>query len=275
MNLKKRKMQSSNILYLTKNCNLRCSYCFERERHRNESISFSGIDSFLDDVIRREPDSVSTICLFGGEPFLEFEKLRYVLEKCERITKETGKQFAFSTITNGTLLHNYIDELRLFNAAKSTKFSLIISYDGNYQKYRETSGIVEKNLNLLLENDIPFGISYSVLEYNSDRKILISELVRIIKKYFLRDKREYLRINFDIEKIENKYNCSFDEYLKGIQEHLFLLYKYYRVPICHLVCKICGRCKKDNFSDEALSCIPDGDSIIIRPEKTSGPFDHF
>ena len=206
----RKNLQHSNILYLTKNCNLKCDYCFEKGHHRNESISYSGIDSFVDDVLKREPNGVSTLCLFGGEPFLEFKKILYVVDKCVEIQENTGKQFAFSVITNGTLLHSYIDDLKRITSLNHLKFSLDVSYDCSFQFLREKTGIVERNLNLLLENNIPFGISYTYMVEDFKSISLIKDLVRIIKKYFSGyNRQEKIRINFDFRQIEDKLGCTY------------------------------------------------------------------
>ena len=61
---------------LTEACNLDCTYCYENHKSSNK-ISIET----LKDIVRREMTTETNFSnvefdLFGGEPFLEFEKIK-------------------------------------------------------------------------------------------------------------------------------------------------------------------------------------------------------
>ena len=118
------------ILEITRQCNMRCTYCvdgdayrFKNDVHRDdmpESTALKGIDFLLKHSgSQQRPLAVS---FYGGEPLLRFPLIEKVIAYVEM---QAGKDIVFSVTTNGTLLNgDYID----FFAEK--KVQLIVSIDG-------------------------------------------------------------------------------------------------------------------------------------------------
>lgn len=67
-------------LILTNQCNKRCEYC--DLDFRNKSLSYSDLDLFIDFLSKNKANY--TINFFWWEPLLEFEKLKYFLEKSKK-----------------------------------------------------------------------------------------------------------------------------------------------------------------------------------------------
>lgn len=67
-------------LILTNQCNKRCEYC--DLDFRNKSLSYDDLDLFVDFLSKNKANY--TINFFWWEPLLEFEKLRYFLEKSKK-----------------------------------------------------------------------------------------------------------------------------------------------------------------------------------------------
>ena len=63
-------------LYLTENCNLRCKYCYEKNKTTNE-MDYNTIKSIIDYEIKQN-DIHSQINFYGGEPLLK-KNLIYIL----------------------------------------------------------------------------------------------------------------------------------------------------------------------------------------------------
>jgi organic radical activating enzyme len=94
-----------NILELevTRKCNLKCAHCLKGDAC-NVSMDLSTIDSVFKQV-----DTIETLSLCGGEPFLVPETIRYIVRKA----KEYGVIINnWDLITNGTIYSdNVIDVL--------------------------------------------------------------------------------------------------------------------------------------------------------------------
>lgn len=67
-------------LILTNQCNKRCEYC--DLDFRNKSLSYDDLDLFVDFLSKNKANY--TINFFWWEPLLEFEKLKYFLEKSKK-----------------------------------------------------------------------------------------------------------------------------------------------------------------------------------------------
>jgi len=118
--------RSSLIVTLTRQCNLRCSYC-PTVKEGWPSLSRTAIDKALDlfDVFYSEGD----IKLFGGEPLLEPELVRYVLESVR--DKENIRWVYLST--NGLGLNQeWIEFLQQY-----PKAILTLSMDGRAEDHRK------------------------------------------------------------------------------------------------------------------------------------------
>ena len=112
-------MMDTNItscyFILTENCNLRCTYCFEKDtravsKYMSEETAFKMIDFLVANAIAsNDKKRTVNITFFGGEPMLctdlMISMLRYGVEK----EKETGVKIKFAIITNGTIYNEKVE----------------------------------------------------------------------------------------------------------------------------------------------------------------------
>ncbi len=112
------------IFYLTNSCNLKCKYCYEKNK-LNKVIDFNIIERLLKKRINSK-DTNTTIAFFGGEPLLEKQILYDTVNLCKDLEKESKHRFFYSLTTNGTLID---DEFIKF--CKENNISVGISIDGD------------------------------------------------------------------------------------------------------------------------------------------------
>ena len=111
-------------LYLTENCNLRCSYC-TREKHAQD-MSRATVEKAVELAFSRGKNA--GICFFGGEPLLKKDLIYYALELADERSRQTGIPFLSKITTNGTL----IDE-EFASVAKRANMQIGFSFDGTMQ----------------------------------------------------------------------------------------------------------------------------------------------
>lgn len=131
---------------LTQKCNLNCTYCCYGELYHHEGndhskelnidVAFCIIDTLCEQMnqnVNRSTKKKFIIGFYGGEPLLNFDSIKNIVEYTESRSSDDF-YFEYILTTNGILLDKYIAFFVKYN------FSLTISLDGNYENsgYRLT-----------------------------------------------------------------------------------------------------------------------------------------
>lgn len=120
-------------LQITQNCNLACKYCAyandtdgKQRRHTSRNMPIQtakkGINFLFEHSGNEEEINIG---FYGGEPLLEFKKLKVLIDYSENIAKSKSKELSFSITTNATLLNDEMIEYFMGHNIK-----LLISLDG-------------------------------------------------------------------------------------------------------------------------------------------------
>ena len=116
-------------LHIAHDCNLACKYCFaeEGEYHgRRELMSFEVGKKALDFLVKNSGNRVNLeVDFFGGEPLMNWEVVKQLVEYGRSLEKPYNKKFRFTLTTNGVLLNDEIMEY--LNKEMS---NVVISLDG-------------------------------------------------------------------------------------------------------------------------------------------------
>lgn len=144
-------MFSRLILPLTRYCNLNCEYCYVDKRG-NKSLPFlvgaKAVNFLMQNNKNKEVDLIFT----GGEPLLEWEKMKKLIFYAEYAAKRVGALIrTLGFPTNGLLLN---EDILSFCQKKNVKIA--VSIDGVRNKRKTTEGfnsyfIIEKKFPLLLK----------------------------------------------------------------------------------------------------------------------------
>lgn len=117
------------VLQVTQNCNLRCAYCtysgsYYNRKHSNKRMSVDVALKAIDFLMSHssEVDEVA-VSFYGGEPVLELDLIRRVLDYVEQEYPE--KKVRYNLTSNLTLFN---DEVRKFVIEKN--IAVMISIDG-------------------------------------------------------------------------------------------------------------------------------------------------
>ncbi|MGN1131526.1 MAG: thioether cross-link-forming SCIFF peptide maturase, partial [Ruminococcus sp.] len=116
-------------LHIAHDCNLCCKYCFagEGEYSGDRSLmSFEVGKRALDFLIEQSGDRKNLeVDFFGGEPLMNFDVVKQLVEYARSIEKEKGKNFRFTLTTNGVLLDDEVMEW-----ANKECYNVVLSLDG-------------------------------------------------------------------------------------------------------------------------------------------------
>ena len=119
-------------LHVTHDCNLACRYCFaeEGEYHGQRALmSFEVGKQALDFLIEHSGNRTNLeVDFFGGEPLMNWDVVKQLVEYGRSREAETGKRFRFTVTTNGVLLN---DEMMDF--INREMHNVVLSIDGRKQ----------------------------------------------------------------------------------------------------------------------------------------------
>lgn len=108
-------------LVITDDCNLRCSYCYERNLRLHQSMSFDAGIRIIDWFYNSSKSPKKYVSFYGGEPLIQINLIRDLVNYC----RNRYTDLVFSITTNGTLVNeNNIDMLKNFH-------SVVLSLDGS------------------------------------------------------------------------------------------------------------------------------------------------
>ena len=116
-------------LHIAHDCNLACKYCFaeEGEYHgRRALMSYEVGKKALDFLVANSGSRKNLeVDFFGGEPTMNFEVVKQLVEYGRSIEEANNKKFRFTLTTNGILLN---DEILDF--ANKEMSNIVLSIDG-------------------------------------------------------------------------------------------------------------------------------------------------
>lgn len=155
-------------LHVAHDCNLRCSYCFagtgEYLGHRSLMSLETGkraVDFLIENSGNRRNLEVD---FFGGEPLMNFEVVKGIVEYARAREKETGKNFRFTITTNAMLLdadkRNYINE---------NMHNVVLSLDGR----KEVNDEVRKRVDGTGSYDRILPLAMKMVEERGDKQYYI------------------------------------------------------------------------------------------------------
>ena len=227
--------QDHIMLLVTENCNLNCSYCYERRKNLKNmpyETAVSIIDAHLKDAA---PDKPIVIEVFGGEAFANFDLIRKIDAYVER-TYGDLKVF-YETTTNGTLVHGEIQE---WLTKRKEKFLLSVSVDGTRDMHNRnrvfasgkgsfdsidldffvktwsgcpakmtisertlpnmSAGIIYlESLGFKCDATLSVGMEW---DYEKNQEIFIRELIKLIEYYIARPEQQLCTmLNLDLREI--------------------------------------------------------------------------
>ena len=119
---------------MTQDCNLHCPYCYQpREfRQKDSGISREIIDCAMGFVVRTFDEAKVKFSIFGGEPFVNFDMVRYLVD--------TYPMFPYVVTTNGLVL---VESAEAREWVKSRKGTLRVSVSIGALKQKFGKGYLE------------------------------------------------------------------------------------------------------------------------------------
>lgn len=128
-------------LHVAHTCNLNCEYCFARQGNyngENSLMSFEVGKQALDFLIANSGNRVNLeVDFFGGEPLMNWEVVKQLVEYARSQEKKYNKKFRFTLTTNGMLINDDVIDF-----SNKEMYNVVLSLDGR----KEIHDKLRKNL---------------------------------------------------------------------------------------------------------------------------------
>lgn len=239
-------------LIVSHDCNLQCGYCYadygtfggERKLMSFETAKES-IDKLLD------KNSNNFILFFGGEPFLNFPLMKYVVEYGYR----NDLNIKYTTITNGTIMNDTIKKFIYENF-----YALQVSLDGpkeinDLQRYGRLKSVHDQVLDTIVQlksRSYPLSIKCiitknsvnnlnAIIEYLSS--LGVGSIAFAEASLLPKDSKFYIS---DIE-YKNYINKLSQEFVQNLEQLASGKKTPMMVPIFDILCSLTTKTRKINY----------------------------
>lgn len=275
VDFKKRKtVVKALCLHIAHDCNLACKYCFaeEGEYHgRRALMSFEVGKKALDFLIANSGNRRNLeVDFFGGEPLMNWEVVKQLVEYGREKEKEYNKNFRFTMTTNGVLLNDEImeycnremsnvvmsldgrkdvnDHMRPFRNGKGS-FDLIVP---KFQKFAEIRGDRDYYIRgTFTRHNLDF--SKDVLEF-ADLGFRSMSIEPVVAK----PEEEYAIREEDLPQIMEEYDRLAAEYIKRKKEGHGFNFFHFNIDLNQGPC-VAKRLSGCGSGTEYLAVTPWGD----------------
>lgn len=261
-------------LHMAHDCNLGCKYCFAGQGEFNGPkalMSFEVGKAAIDYLIANSKNRRNLeIDFFGGEPLMNFDVVKQLVEYGNKQAEKYGKVFRFTITTNGILLDDekidYINK-NMYNVVlsldgrKETNDTMRPtksgkgSYDIIVPKFQKlVEGRKDKNYYIrgtFTRNNIDFG--KDVMHYR-DLGFELTSMEPVVDH----EQNEYALREEDVEKVNAEYENFAKEYLEIRKHDKKFRFFHYMIDLSGGPCAI-KRISGCGAGLEYLAITPDGD----------------
>lgn len=222
-----------HIFVVSKNCNFNCIYCQAGNLNQNENYNMSkGTAKRAVDIAMDSPSRHLTFEFQGGEPLMNFETIKYIVEYSKSISN--GKFIEYSLVSNLTLLTDEMIEFFLKN-----EVSICTSIDGdrvlqninrpykNADSYKETVNKIKK----LKEKQIKVNAIETTTKHSLDKyKEIVDEYIKLeLESIFIRAltrlgkaDNNWKNIGYEAEEFLEFYKKALDYIIEKNKQGIFL-----------------------------------------------------
>ena len=264
----------SMCLNIAHDCNLRCEYCFAAQGdfgHGRKLMPFEVGKAAIDFLIKHSANRHNLeLDFFGGEPLMNFDVVKQVVEYARSVEKEHNKNFRFTITTNGVLLDD--DSIDFINREMS---NVVLSLDGRKEvndRLRPTVNkkgsydiIVPKYQKLVeARGDKEYYVRGTFTKYNLDFADDVMHLNELgfdqisVEPVVAPDEEPYAIKEADLPQILEEYDRLAAEYVKRHKEGRGFTFFHFMLDLTQGPC-VAKRLSGCGSGTEYLAVTPWGD----------------
>lgn len=264
----------SLCLNVAHDCNLRCQYCFAstgdfkgQRQLMSADVGKKAIDFLISHSASREHLEVD---MFGGEPLLNFDVVKEIVEYGRDRAYKHGKSINFTITTNAVMLND--ENMRYIN---DNFYNVVLSLDGRpevndrMRVHRDGTGsyghIVDKIVKMAaMRKDKEYYVRGTYTRYNLDFAKDVLHIVDLgidrvsVEPVVAPEEADYALRYEDLPVIKEQYKILAEEYIKRYREGRPFVFFHFNVDLEQGPC-LYKRIKGCGAGNEYLAVTPEGD----------------
>ncbi len=216
----------SMCLHIAHDCNMRCSYCFastgdfgKGRKLMPAEVGKKAVDFLIEHSGARRNLEVD---FFGGEPLMNFDVVKQIVEYARSLEKEHNKLFRFTITTNGLLLDD--DKIDYIN---KEMYNVVLSIDGR----KEVNDRVRKCVNGAGSYDIIVPKFRKLVEKRGDGQYYVRGTFTKFNEDFANDVLELKCLGFEQISVEPVVSDLANDYAITEEELPYVFAEYERLAM--------------------------------------------
>lgn len=194
-------------LHMAHDCNLKCKYCFASQGDFNGpkglmslEVGKASIDFLIDNSGSRKNLEVD---FFGGEPLMNFEVVKELVEYGNKKAEEKNKIFRFTITTNGVLLN---DEIIAY--INEHMHNVVLSLDGR----KEINDVMRPTINNKGSYELIVPKYQKLIEGRKDKFYYIRGTFTRNNMDFGKDVMHFRDLGFELTSMEPVVDPDYNDY---------------------------------------------------------------
>lgn len=169
------------VVIPSQTCNLACAYCYAHQAHTKEYIDKPILANAYDYILKSNNEEKHFSFIGGGEPMMTWDLLKWSFEYISSRKSNNDKVF-FNITTNATLFNDDILlTIKKYGVRINVSFDILKDVQDRQRPFqydnRSSFDIVHKNIQILDENNISYGIRSTITMKNVS---LMPEMVQFV-----------------------------------------------------------------------------------------------
>lgn len=219
-------------LHMAHDCNLKCKYCFAGQGDFNGPKGLMSLEvgkKSIDYLIANSGSRKNLeIDFFGGEPLLNFEVVKQLVEYGNEKAAEKGKNFRFTITTNGILLDD--EKIEYIN---NTMHNVVLSLDGR----KEINDNMRPTLNDKGSYEVILPKYQKLVEGRKDKFYYIRGTFTRHNMDFGKDVMHFRDLGFELTSMEPVVDADMNEYALRDEDIEKVNQEYERFALEYLAAK--------------------------------------
>ncbi|NMB09064.1 MAG: thioether cross-link-forming SCIFF peptide maturase [Tissierellia bacterium] len=194
-------------LHVVHDCNLKCKYCFASQgdfggfkAYMTPEVGKKALKYLVDNSGARKYLEVD---FFGGEPLMDFDLIKELVEYGDKIAEEKNKKFRFTVTTNGVLLDD--EKIEYIN---EHMHNVVLSLDGR----KEVNDKMRMTVNDKGSYDIITPKFQKLVEGRKDKNYYVRGTFTKHNLDFSEDVKHFRDLGFNLSSVEPVVDASYDEF---------------------------------------------------------------